>query len=311
MMGFAAFLVVFNHSKVPNFFGLKSALEFCVDIFLLLGAFTCAGSFSRYMQNTSKSLTENIMSFYKKRFSKILPGYIILFSVYYFWLYIIHGNQDWAGFFKTFTFYGHFVDSSHLTLWYLPAILLAYLILPLYMLVCEKNRIFLWTPLLIAICLIGSCILHVSTKLPFYMFLFRLPVFLIGINLYICKDNLVKINHPVLLLIAGVFFTLLTVVLDVPFYFNIRRICFIVSTFCVIYFFDKFRFGNKLWHWLGGFTLEIYMINDPLMRDINPMIAGYFDNPNVATAFSYVLFYVIGIALAYMYHKFLNAVVYK
>lgn len=311
MMGFAAFIVVVNHCKFPNIFGLLSALEFCVDIFMLLGAFTCAGSFSRCMQDTSKTIGQNIMSFYKKRFLRIVPAYLILYSLYYFWLYIIHGNGDWAGFFKTFTFYGHFVDSSHLTLWYVPAILLAYLILPLYMLACEKNRMIQWTPLLLIICLIGLCILHVSTKLPFYMFFFRLPIFLIGINLYLCKDNLVKINHPMLLLTAGVFFILLTLVLDIPFYFNIRRLCFIPITFCILYFFDKFRFGNKLWHWLGGFTLEIYMFNDLLMRDIYPMIAGCFDNPTVATAFSYVLFFGIGIALAYFYHKFMNAVVYK
>ena len=309
MMGFAAFLVVMIHSQLPTFYGILGTLECSVDLFLLLGGFTCAGSFRKSLLDTSKSTGENIKLFYKKRFYRILPAYFILFSVYYVWLYIIHGNGDWAGFFKTFTFYGHFVDSSHMILWYVPAVLLAYLLLPFYMLLCEKNRLFLWLPLLIIFILIGLCVLHLMKQIPFYMFFVRLPIFLIGINLYICKDNLMKIN-PVLLVLATVVFSLLSVFLDIPFYFNLRRICFIPLTFCVIYFFDKLKFGNKLWHWLGAFTLEIYMINDLLMRDIFPMIAGHLE-ATTATIFSYILYFPIGIGLAYLYHKFLNAVVYK
>lgn len=310
LMGLSILFVLLNHSPIPDVFGFKATLRVGVDMFLLIGAFTCTLSFDRTYQKcvADSNEKESFKIFYKKRFLRILPSYLILFSLYYAWLFLIEDDFNVAGYFRTFTFWINIADND-MRLWYIPVVLVGYLLLPFYFLVCKKYKIAQWAPLVVTLGLIVLCTLHICRDLPFYMFWVRLPIFLLGILIYLHKDSKIEIK-PAYILATAFLFWVFSLMLDIPYYYNLSRICSIPVVLCIIYFYDKFKIDllKKAFGWLGLITLEIYMFNDILMREIVPMVSSQCESTSIATLAAYILYFPVGIALAYAYNKLMKLI---
>lgn len=175
LMGIAILWVILYHmvSKGTEYFDFKylNALfnqgDSGVDIFMFLSGWGLYLSFKKY----------SILEFYKRRFARILPLYMIICLIF---IMAINGNiMDYLSCVSTFGFWmgGIWYD------WYIPAILLFYLLYPLIGKSTDKFGIL---PFIISITVCVGLISYtqISTDCQFgdiRMFvLSRFPIFVLG-----------------------------------------------------------------------------------------------------------------------------------
>lgn len=256
MMGLAILSVMFFHGYFgadhPDGFlySFKRFGEIGVDIFLVIGAFTCTLSYMR-----CKSVAE----FYMKRAKRLLPAYFII------WIPIHVFNMVMSG--------GSIADclynisllpcmENKLLNWYILAIIFYYLLTPIYVKFIQSYRKLMLIPLVIVVLETVLMFQMDMINVPFFMFWLRLPIYLTGVNLAVAKDIDVKINNFVVLLtaVASVVVALLIVRYDVsnsP--VELRRLVYIPLAYCIIYF---ITFKSKIFAFFGTVSLELYLLHE-------------------------------------------------
>lgn len=149
-----------------------------VDVFLFCSAYGLCHSMKNF---------KNIWKWYQKRFVRIYPSYLfgcILFGPICYWSFLIFlYNISLLGFFMPMLL-------QTMTWWYIPAQMSLYLIFPFLWfrkhIVCKYI-----IPLILSIIVINILILYLFTALDWNtyinLFLYRIPVFLLGIVFY-CKE---------------------------------------------------------------------------------------------------------------------------
>ena len=191
MMGLAILGLMLFHSSGFSLFGVKNMLECGVDIFLFLSGFTCAHS---YVKSYKKlGYFRGYWLFYKKRYWKVLPPFLILYSLFYGRIYLIHGGWNWIGFLGKITMYDNWMHND-ISMWYVAALLFMYLLIPPYVDLCKKHRIALLIPIIFIVSLCCLMLSNFWSYIPFRMAWVRFPIFLLGVNLYILRDFRLKIN---------------------------------------------------------------------------------------------------------------------
>lgn len=121
--------------------------------------------------------------FYRRRFQRIYPAWLLLSSLYYIPLYIegkftlwqtvgniLIGWRLWSGFVDEF--------------WFIPMILVFYLVAPFYMMLIQRQRVWSWLPVVAMVfCVLLQYWKPLNMTLGHLEILFsRVPVFLLGIN---------------------------------------------------------------------------------------------------------------------------------
>lgn len=319
MMGLAILTLMVFHSSIPSFYGLKNLLEFGVDIFLFLSGFTCTLSYCKIKLNN-----ESCSIYYKKRMWRILPPYLILYIFIYGIEYLFKDNWNWTKFFGELLMWDNLIHNS-INMWYIPALLLMYSIIPIYVYSYKKWQIVLWLPFIIILFLIGMLFTEQIEILPFRMAWFRLPIFLLGVNTFLLKDKNFHLNSKSVLFYA-IIAVILCWILENSHQFELKRLCYIPLVMAIVYFYDRNKLYKKVFKWIGTFSLENYLIHWYVIK----LLYDYTAIPVISTVLSlpyfslfnahkqglealYASIMAIPLALiaAYSYHKILNITIYK
>lgn len=312
MMGLAIILIMFFHSAVPSIWGIKNLCEIGVDLFLLLGGFTCTRSYF---------FTLNKTTYYKKRFWRILPPFLLLYFFIYGYEFLIVKPCNWTGFFENITMWNSIAHNGT-RMWYVPAVLFMYLLLPIYVDICKKWKYAMWLPLVIVVTLIALILTQKLDCLFFEIAWLRMPIFLLGVNLYLLKDSKFKFDKYQLLILCILFVLCAFVVQE--YYVGLRRLFYIPIVIVMVYFFDvvKLLSIKKILKFMGAITLELYLIHEYIQVLIYQNLSAYIINIVMPSQFvanhslglqaivAALLSWPIGILLAYWYHYSLVKTVY-
>lgn len=229
---------------------VKNLCDIGVDMFLFLSGFTCAYSFAR---------NPNVRLFYKKRFIRIVPAYLIVATLWYAWHYVQNDNMSWqVWLFNIFTL-NFFIDGC-LDFWYIPVIIVFYFLLPPYVGLIKRNRLGRYIPYLIVIGSFIGAFLHFFEPQSFLYL--RLPIYLIGINAFYYSNNVEKDmpSYVKLFILIVALMGLFYVMYIRPDYYQLKYLFYIP----LVLFIMQIRKGIqvRIFSILGIYTLELYLLHE-------------------------------------------------
>lgn len=269
LMGIAILWVILYHmvAKGTEYFDFKflNALfnqgDSGVDIFLFLSGWGCYFSYKKY----------SILEFYKRRLIRIIPLYIIICLVYIFAI-----NGDLIDFFSCISTFGFWSRGVWYD-WYIPGILLFYLLYPL---IGKSAKKFGILPLIISTIVCTGIIFYfqISTNYQFgdiRMFvLSRFPVFMLGAYWgYLQFEKKEKSGYAFCFTVSGilgfVFFLWFMIHTHFLLFSGVRQLlhiifapgmCFLFSY--ILEVFDKhINVINRILSFFGSMSLELYLIH--------------------------------------------------
>lgn len=182
LMGVAIMGILMFHSRLPIEFHTLYAFVFNngfvgVEMFFLLSGF---GIFFSINKSTS------IKEFYKKRVLRILPYYlpiVLLFSI----IAMLAGFWSVADTINNLLMIGFWLNHGfwHIFDWYVPAIILLYIITPFFFSIYKKNKVtimlvFCLLPISLVVC--NNWIVNLNLDY-LYLFLCRAPLYFVGFGL--------------------------------------------------------------------------------------------------------------------------------
>ena len=250
----ALFIVIFhmwiNVTNSPIEMYLRQICVIGVDLFFFLSAYSIG-----------KRKNIEYKKFIIDRFLKIYLKFIIFACIAAFYL-----NWDISKFIKVILGIELFNKGGGSFLWFIPGIMLVYLILPLYKKVDEKYP--KATPIsAILIYLITTISISLFTN---YRNLFiltnRIPIILLGfyfskydIFKYLNKHNLRYWLITIILIISGIMISYLVYInhFNVTWFKEIFYILYIPLNMGIIFLLDKIK-DNKISSLIGSVTLELY-----------------------------------------------------
>jgi len=302
-MFFSSLLILIFHlwinifDRTSNLYNIEEFIRTTcfigVDIFFFLSSYSIA-------KNNKKNYKEFIIS----RFKKVYIPYIIFTLIALFYM-----NLNFKTFIFNITSINLFIKGGGSFLWFIPAIMMLYLILPLYKKIDNKYKI---TPLIVLIIWLILTILFSLYSSYDHLFIFtnRIPIILLGY--YCSKINIFeKMNKKTYFILMSLLILFGTII-----FYNFRytNISFIKDAFYIfaipltlglILLIDLIP-SNKVINLLGSITLEIYAIQ---------MIFGYkitelllFEQIPLLTN---ILTIIIMTILSLIVHYILNKVVTK
>lgn len=273
IMGFAMLWVILFHSKstINGPLNIIKVIGYGgVDIFLMLSGL---GLYFSYVKN------ENKKEFYYRRLIRILPTYIPLVLIFT----IISHKIDIKTIFLNITTLSFWMNNPNKFDWYIPSLMILYLITPVYLDYFEKYRSKA-TLLLIFLSIILSIILS-TTKLNYLLiFTIRIPVFLLGIQIgyYIDIDKKIELKSILLyiiLLVVGLIFLIFNIKFFDKYLFSLGLwwypFILITLPLCLLLsaLFDfiniKIKLMNKVLLFFGVYSLEIYIFHERILNIVN------------------------------------------
>lgn len=208
-------------------------------------------------------------------------------------------------------------------MWYIPAVMLMYMLLPIYADACKRCKMLQWLPMALVAVLVLAILIGRFDVFPFRMAWVRLPIFLLGVNFYLWKDSKWELGRLKMLIVTILFFVLAWWVR--LYNINLGRIFFIPLVIAIIYYFDVLKDVTlkRVFSVLGGFTLELYLIQEyvqfKLYENLSvDMLTMFITHPlflrhalAVQAVICALLSLPVGILLAYAYHRLLKATIYS
>lgn len=252
IFGFACMWIFFRHIfffdlKSYGFFDYFSQLGDCgVDIFLFLSGYGCYYSFKK---------DENVEKFYIKRVIRILPSVILLLPI--FALIVCWRNDN--SFFLIIN-PRYYIMSIYSSFWYIGAIIVFYLLFPLFYRWNKKKCSTFFVALLVAF--VGIFLVHqIGSSLldPLVLYFARCPVFILGM-LFAKNNNLFNYKKTIALITIAILPLLFVIPKD---YQRIGYISLALTSVTFLpYCFEKIpQTINKLFTIIGIASLEFYMIH--------------------------------------------------
>lgn len=305
LMGIAGLFIMFCHNSIYlphwfyniNFNYLRFLFQIGVDMFLLFSGLGCYFSLSK---------SESVTRFYQKRLLRLFPSYLIFYTIITV-AYIFIDKQSFLQ--KAYSFSPFsFIISGDLTLWFIPAICVLYIISPLIFKIIKWINNEIYTLILILIIYIVAILLQVFS-VPYSNILFlRVPSFLFGMLIGYCEkeSKTVDLKPFQSVLLFGVFI----VSLFLYFFFTDNKIissriiffplCVTLTTI-IASLIPKINL--KPFRFLGSITLETYLVHVPLLKITDHLSYKYIHNDLVATWFSNISAVFIAIVAAFALNK--------
>ena len=259
---------------------LKRLGNIGVDIFLLLSGIGLYFSFSK---------NPNLIQFYKKRIIRILPCSVILVLIV---TYLSHVETLRLFIIRvTFLNFLFFRDDDQ-TFWYIPAILLLYLLFPVFYHVIQKFKL-PGALILIAIsCVITAIAFFVNFEMFFYqweMLLTRIPVFIVGILMARVIKNEKKLSNEkaLILCLLGLIYMIAIHIIDLFItqrYIFVWHYLYLPLAVFLVFFFSYIRSHVRLAiivkpiEFVGDFSLEMYLIHQSLYYFLLGKISFFNDH---------------------------------
>ena len=247
IMSFSALMIIIFHLWInitkpnTNIYLIETYLRYIgyigVDIFFFLSAYSLASN-----------EIDNYLNFIFKRFKKIYLKFIIFGVIAFFF-----NKWSFLKLLKIIFGIEFLTKGGGSFLWFIPAIMIIYILLPLYKKLDNKYKII--APIITIITyLILVITLSINKKTTLLIFINRIPIILLGYYFSKLKifglffNYYLYLNHFYLSYFQDIFY-----VLSIPLIIG------------VILLLDKIK-SNKLFNYLGSITLEVYAIQ---------MIFGY------------------------------------
>lgn len=232
-----------------------------VEIFVFLSGMGLYFSFKK---------NNNLAQFYKKRYLRILPAYIIVASVFWAIKDFKFKGLGIRGYFHDITFYSFFTDGVH-TIWFILLMLVLYAVFPVIFKLLDKNNRNIWFVLMliltygfpIILCYVdNTCYNNISIAIT------RIPLFVIGcyFGKHIKQGYEIAYSKVFTFVIVALFLKYCRVYLDLNSYTDryfdgIYSLGLIIIITCVVMFFGKSAKINSVWRFFGKYSLEIYIIH--------------------------------------------------
>lgn len=297
LMGIAIIWVFVFHSGrigIPYYDFISEYGWMGVDIFFFLSAF-----------GMGYSLRER-EGFYKRRMNRILPTWITMLIIIHVLGVVVlryrpdlpfHIPHSFSQFICWYTGIGFYIanifnleeKTSYYYEWYIPSLLLLYLITPF--LYRQSNKVL--GVLLIVALIAGQMIISYYNVYLLSLFITRIPIYILGILAfrYCCtnaiqKDNIDGRTIIVLMVALYLFFNLVD-----QYIYQIQKpycVLFLIPILCLIFcfFIDKLKLGAIL-SFYGGISLELYLIH--LYGRPHFLISFIFDNKCIIIFGSFLL----------------------
>lgn len=267
IMSFSALMIIIFHLWInitkpnTNIYLIETYLRYIgyigVDIFFFLSAYSLASN-----------EIDNYLNFIFKRFKKIYLKFIIFGVIAFFF-----NKWSFLKLLKIIFGIEFLTKGGGSFLWFIPAIMIIYILLPLYKKLDNKYKII--TPIITIITyLILVITLSINKKTTLLIFINRIPIILLGyyfskLKIFekLQKNNLLYYCIALCLTIFGLFFNYYLYLnhFYLSYFQDIFYVLSIPLIIGVILLLDKIK-SNKLFNYLGSITLEIYAIQ---------MIFGY------------------------------------
>ena len=268
IMSFSALMIIIFHLWInitkpnTNIYLIETYLRYIgyigVDIFFFLSAYSLASN-----------EIDNYLNFIFKRFKKIYLKFIIFGVIAFFF-----NKWSFLKLLKIIFGIEFLTKGGGSFLWFIPAIMIIYVFLPLYKKLDNKYRVI--TPIITIITyLILVITLSINKKTTLLIFINRIPIILFGyyfskLKIFekLQKNNLLYYCIALCLTIFGLFFNYYLYLnhFYLSYFQDIFYVLSIPLIIGVILLLDKIKV-NKLFNYLGSITLEIYAIQ---------MIFGYY-----------------------------------
>lgn len=180
LMGAAILFIILFHvglSRSDPFFGLRRMGNVGVDLFFFLSGM---GLWFSWLKMPS------ITHFYKRRLLRVYPTWLVMATLFYLPDYL--GGRKFSSslldLIGDITVNWDFWIHDELTFWYIPAILVLYLLAPPYMMLIRRHPVYRWLAVaMIVWCVVVQYITPVHQALGHIeIFWSRVPIFFIGIN---------------------------------------------------------------------------------------------------------------------------------
>lgn len=262
LMGVATLWIFFLHKWVPIFknkylssieLSIKEYGNCGVEIFLFLSGMGLVFAYEK---------AKNIKQFYFNRFKRIFIPYFARVLATYL---LTFGFS--IRFVKEIFFYTFFFESTWNTIaWYYCAIVLFYLLFPLYYKIFSKSKNkLLFTLIIIEIVLLTSQFGISFIREDFYNIINRIPIFVIGIlfGYYGKYKNNYKFNYLILVSSILILFFWKNIYLGMYAYDYSGYIFLSISLmmiFSYLFYINKIDILNRFFNILGKNSFEIYMI---------------------------------------------------
>lgn len=275
IMGSAILWIIFFHVKIDStIFPLpirfiKESGYAGVDIFFLLSGYGIAHSLSK---------TKNVFHFFLKRVIRIIPAFWLIA-----FLYIVldfFSNQDVNILQSIVSFLGlDYVIFGRMNVWYIPAIMICYLLSPIFYSFLKKYNGTL-SILIITVFLLAISVADIFIAPHLLIFLIRLPVFVFGMYIglssikgkkHVCMKSIIL--NTFILIVAVCVLALIFLFIDrdyrweiglwwYPTIFMSFPICIIISKILeTIENSHSSIFLIKGLRFLGSYSLELYLIH--------------------------------------------------
>lgn len=253
-----------------------------VEFFLVLSAI---GLYFALFKN------DQLICFYKKRFVRILPTYLIIAIPYF--IYVRRYDFKISEFLMNLTGLGIFQNET--SYWFIIQILICYLIAPLYFKILRyKYSIIIPFVTLIVCYWIGTCVPALEIMLN------RFAIFLLGFHLAELVFNKKQIKHPLIFPVCITAIILIVIVQGLPIHVSLKRVSFFFLAVPSLMFFIYIlkmcpAVVNKALFFIGGLTLEIYMLHEHICFAMLNKQFGYLIGA--------ILSFPVSIFLAYYFSK--------
>ncbi|MDU1889271.1 MAG: acyltransferase [Dysgonomonas sp.] len=315
LMGVAILWIVLYHSGFQCFPFCCQPMRFIqdsgyggVDIFLFLSGF---GLYYSSLKSESK------LSFYRKRFFRIFPAYIIIVT-----LAVLIGHESASSYLYKVTTIGFWLNEGYFD-WYVPSIVVLYLLFPFYIKLFNRKplitTIFAIILGLIITFIFGRYFLNLGQII--LLFLTRIPIFVIGI--FIGKlsteksfsSSIMKPLSYILMLLgfAGLFYIKTDPVFTPYLWKGLHWLPFAIIVPGLILLLSSLfkRFYNKYIYkgftFLGNICFELYLSHMLLFMYRDYWALKYNLNIDLVT----FIFILISLPIAYFLNQVSNVVAKK
>lgn len=267
---------------------IRQLLVIGVDIFFFISCYSIGKKEIKYKK------------FILNRITDIYFKFIILSLIYY-----VYKGFDLIEFIKTILGINLFIKGGGSFLWFIPSIMIVYILLPLYKKIDKK----IYVPIItIFIYIIVSILISYNSSYnEIFIFLNRLPIIFIGY--YLGKSNLISnldnkkyIIITIFLLIFGFIIAYLTTVnkLSLNFIYDVKYIIYIPLTLGLILLLDKVK-DNKVTNLLGSITLELYGLQMIFGFKIANTVYKSINNPLLTNIIVIIILITLSIILKYIF----------
>lgn len=264
-----------------------------VEVFVFLSGVGLYYSFSN---------NNNLSAFYKKRFLRIMPAYLIVASVFWAIKDFVFKGTGFEGWLADISFYSFLSTGIH-TIWYIALMIVLYIAFPLIYNLIEKNEKYFVLILLLTL-IIPIITFKISPLYYKYTAIAttRIPIFVFGVWMarYIKKNKQVSY----MLIFAIIAFTFILNKLSIKFHLKGYMSRYVDSIFAIgvilliiifIMIVERIKIINWFMKFAGTLSLELYLTHVTLRNLMKEFgfhaysILQYFIMLMIATVLSYLL----------------------